>query len=464
MKVKVKDKCQCNLCDCGKHKCQLHGKKIEKYIPLPGNPENFKTHYQLEFKEKPGHQPPKPCLPVLIKQAPSPEKHPFEGSTESQEAFHQKALPLKFRKEKEKYEKPEGCMALLTTKSADYTAKPFIKQKSYKPNLKADRPKQLPQFEGETTSAAFYKAYEGCERQKMYSEHPVNLTLNTDKFEGVTTARHSYPAYRGNSRTLPIKPVEKEFESGLQFYGVTTNHDNYKGVQGAGAMQPIIHPSTYKQPTGEFYTETTTKAHYSNKALSASLRSHPIIPQEIREPLADFNGKTTNSETYPAHPPQDRPKPREKEKYNKPTEKMDITSVHRDIYKPHSVQRRRKLTPLDPVVRKSSAPVPKFQGRTTHKEQFKRWTIEKQKAFSEPPRLLKVGIGTMETRTMQQRDFVYDGAKVDRAKPIIPQVKVIRSDLPLDCLTSYMLEFKGLQNKCRLAEMLVSQAEHKLSA
>ena len=49
---------------------------------------------------------------------------------------------------------------------------------------------------GETTTASFYKAYEGCERQKMYSEHPVNLTLNTDKFEGVTTARHSYPAYR----------------------------------------------------------------------------------------------------------------------------------------------------------------------------------------------------------------------------------------------------------------------------
>ena len=46
--------------------------------------------------------------------------------------------------------------------------------------------------------------------------------------------------------------MEKEFESGLQFYGVTTNHDNYKGVQGAGAMQPIIHPSTYKQPTGTY--------------------------------------------------------------------------------------------------------------------------------------------------------------------------------------------------------------------
>ena len=37
-----------------------------------------------------------------------------------------------------------------TTKSADYTAKPIAKQKSYKPNLKAERPKQLPQFEGRT--------------------------------------------------------------------------------------------------------------------------------------------------------------------------------------------------------------------------------------------------------------------------------------------------------------------------
>ena len=52
-------------------------------------------------------------LTIQIKQAPSPEKQPFEGSTESQEAFHQKALPLKFRKEKDKYEKPEGCMALV---------------------------------------------------------------------------------------------------------------------------------------------------------------------------------------------------------------------------------------------------------------------------------------------------------------------------------------------------------------
>ncbi|KAL5249074.1 hypothetical protein ACHWQZ_G018045 [Mnemiopsis leidyi] len=461
MKLKDKGECQCNLCDCGRHRCQVHEKKVERYIPLPGNPENFKTHYQLEFKGKPGHYPPKPCLPVL---AQSPEKAPFEGSTEFQAAFHQKTLPPKFRKEKEKYEKPAGCMDLTTTKSADYTAKPIAKQKSYKPNLKAERPKQLPQFEGETTTASFYKAYEACERQKMYSEHPVNLTLNTDKFEGVTTARHSYPAYRVNSRTLPIKPVEKEFEKGLQFYGNTTNSDNYKGLPGVGLLQPVTNLPCYKPPTGEFYTETTSKAHYGNKAFSAVHRPQPIIPQEIRQPPAEFNGKTTNMETYPAHPPQERPKPREKEKYYKPTEKMDVTSVHRDIYKPHSVQRRRKLTPLEPTVRKNSAPVPKFQGNTTHKDQFKQWTIERQKAFSEPPRLLKVGSGAMETKTMQKRDFVYDGSKVERAKPIIPQVKVIRSDLPLDCLTSYRLEFKGIQNKCRLAELLVNQAEQKLSA
>ena len=42
-----------------------------------------------------------------------------------------------------------------------------------------------------------------------------------------------------------------------------------------------------------------------------------------------LTGKTTNMETYPAHPPQERPKPREKEKYYKPTEKMNVTSVHR---------------------------------------------------------------------------------------------------------------------------------------
>ena len=40
-------------------------------------------------------------------------------------------------------------------------------------------------------------------------------------------------------------------------------------------------------------------------------------------------GQTTNMDTYPAHPPQDRPKPKEKEKYVPPTEKFNVNSVHR---------------------------------------------------------------------------------------------------------------------------------------
>jgi hypothetical protein len=56
-----------------------------------------------------------------------------------------------------------------------------------------------------------------------------------------------------NSRTLPIKPAENEFEKGLQFYGVTTNSDNYKGLPGIGNIQPVTHPTTYKPPTGAYY-------------------------------------------------------------------------------------------------------------------------------------------------------------------------------------------------------------------
>ena len=54
----------------------------------------------------------------------------------------------------------------------------------------------------------------------------------------------------------------------------------------------------------------------------------------------------------------------------------------RDMYKPHSVQRRRKLTPLEPTIRKSSAPVPKFQGNTTHREQFKQWSVSNVQSLS----------------------------------------------------------------------------------
>ena len=51
--------------------------------------------------------------------------------------------------------------------------------------------------------------------------------------------------------------------------------------------------------SGEFYTETTSKAHYGNKALSAALRPQPIIPQEIRQPPAEFNGKSHRSTVIP---------------------------------------------------------------------------------------------------------------------------------------------------------------------
>ena len=58
--------------------------------------------------------------------------------------------------------------------------------------------------------------------------------------------------FRVNSRTLPIKPVENEFEKGLQFYGNTTNSDNYKGLPGVGLLQPVTNVPCYKPPTGSW--------------------------------------------------------------------------------------------------------------------------------------------------------------------------------------------------------------------
>ena len=349
---------------------------------------------------------------------------------------------------------------MLTTKSADYTSKGVVKRSSFKPDLSAQRKKELPQFEGQTTSGTEYKAYEGWERQPMFCEPPTNLTVNQDKFEGESTAKQSYPVYRysAGSRVKPIIPPERAHVAGQEFYGVTTNSSCYRGVTGAGPPRPIIYPPAYLPPPGEMSTETTTKSHFNIKR---GQRAQLFIPQNIREAPAAFSGNTTNKDTYLLHPVQNRPKPKEKDKYNPPTEKFCCNSVHREIYKPFSVQRRRKLSPLNAP---RSAPVPKFEGTTTHRDQFKQWKVSRQKGYYEPPPLLRLNSGTMQTQSMQQSDFVYDKNKVERVMPIIPALKVVKSEQPIDTLTSYKNEFRGLQNKCRLAEILMQNSEQKLKA
>eukprot|EP00116_Pleurobrachia_bachei_P007857 sb/3468119/ len=214
-----------------------------------------------------------------------PKKQPFNGTTESNTAFQQKAIPPRYKKEKEKYAPPTGNMDLRTTKSCAFTPKQAEKLRSYKPDLSAERPKELPSFDGVTTTQSFYKAYEKAGRQKMCSEHPTNLRVNKEgKFEDVTTTKDSYPPYRSADRRQPIRPVEQTYESGQPFYGVTTTSNCYQGLANT-PPDPVLQSSTYKPPSGEMMHETTNKAHYNG---ATGNRAQPIIPQSVRNPPPEF--------------------------------------------------------------------------------------------------------------------------------------------------------------------------------
>ena len=56
---------------------------------------------------------------------------------------------------------------------------------------------------------------------------------------------------RVSGRVQSKKPVEKAHEAGLEFYGVTTSSDCYKGLSGSAPPQPIMHPSRYNPPGGQ---------------------------------------------------------------------------------------------------------------------------------------------------------------------------------------------------------------------
>lgn len=445
-KTKVKDTCQCNLCDCGRHRCAVH-QKVLQHMPLPNDPSSFTTSYQDQFKTC--NAPPrcKPCVPLQMSKL---AKCPFNGSTESKTAFKEKIIPPRYQREKETYKKPEGDMMMITTKHAAYTEKQIVSLASYKPNKKAPKePVELPLFDGITTSRAFYKPYK-VQRQQGYSEYPTNLKCPTDPFDGTTTSKHSYPAYSVGERTKPIKPTESCHVTGEPFCDTTTTGACYKGLPGQ-QMKPIPHEVQYQAPKGEMSTETTTGAHF--KQLSSSAPPRPLIPHTVREAPAEFVGTTTNMETYPSHPVTKRPQPREREIYVAPTERMDGVSMHRAFYIPHSIQRRRRLSPLQKI---KSAPLPKFESKTTHKEQFRKWKIVKEPMYGEPPVIVRQSSEKMNTKTTKQSDFVYDRSKVERVRPIIPQVKVVRSDQPIEDQTSYRNEYQGIQPHCRLGALLVN--------
>jgi len=286
------------------------------------------------------------------------EAAPFEGHSESDEAYKPWPVQVRWQPPKQVYSMSKEDREFKTTVSADYVPHHVEKRKGRPPA------KWIPtegQFNGESINKSDYQSWKGAVRAQPIKPSFTDSLTHPAKFEGNTESQDTYKSWPTPRR--PQKHLTKYVPSEAKFEGISTQKDDFRAVKAARA-QPIkpsyidslTHPATFegntesqdtykpwptpKRPQKHLTKYVPSEAKFEGlstqkddfRAIKAA-RAQPIKPSYIDSLThpAVFEGVTENQDSYTSWPTPKRPQ-KHLVKYVPPEAKFEGLSTQKADY------------------------------------------------------------------------------------------------------------------------------------
>ncbi|CAH1785214.1 unnamed protein product [Owenia fusiformis] len=292
---KMKNKCICQICTCGRHRCP-HNRGSLKSIPDTSGDCKLASEYQEKF-EGMDYQKPREAIRPTKKEPSSPV--PMDMTTMYTETFvTHEIMPRKIRS-KEQFVPSTTPMNKRTTYKMDYTAKEGKRTKSYAPEYQYVE--RRTKFNSSTIHNTAFKGFNEedmkiCRPRTI--RHKENLTAPEEKFKCASTVQDDYKEHTNLERTKPIIPKQEGFQDhNEKFDDRTMYKDTY------GTEKPLSEPpkrikkkeSTLKPAT--FFSETTVMADYKPHVNPKRAKCYKpkVKPISTKVP---FDDRTTCSMAY----------------------------------------------------------------------------------------------------------------------------------------------------------------------
>ncbi|XP_032736387.1 stabilizer of axonemal microtubules 1 [Lontra canadensis] len=383
--ARLKRKCICDLCTCGRHHCPHLPTKIydktEKPCLLSEYTENYPLYHcylpRDSFKPKMEYQ--KGSIPM-------------EGLTTSRRDFGpHKVLPVKIY-QPDQFVPSEENMDLLTTYKQDYNPYPVCRMDPIKPQdskypcgdkmeclptYKADylpwnqprrellRPEHhyrpvSTRFDSRTTHQDDYSVksrvntlsckplavpklcnipLEDLTNYKMsYVAHPMEkrFVYEAEKFrpceipfESLTTHKESYRGLRGEP-AKSLKPATRPCGLDMPFSNTTEFRDKYQAWPTPQMFSKV--PVTYVPPEEKMDLLTTVQAHYTYPKGAPAQSCRPVL--SVKK-CGRFEGSTTTKDDYKQWPGMRPELVKPVPQLNIPTEPLDCLTTTQAHYVPH---------------------------------------------------------------------------------------------------------------------------------
>lgn len=408
--------CLCQLCNCGRHKCDRHA------MPPPPCGDNCITEYRNKYTRKPWAE----TKSFKPDNNPVQSDAPAEDKTTNRVDYVRHPVHKPVLHNPDPYMPPEGAMDGLTSYRKEYTRKPVERMIVSQP-----KPRKLPgEFDGNTNNKIDYQrwnvaphirrppdpymppaapfdsnssyrtSYNGQTQPVRPSMKPDNNAVQSDApLDNLTTSRVAYvrhplpeiepkqhiswapnPAqldgltnYRkefttkGGERQPSCKPDQTPVQSDAPFVGATTNRCDYTQWP---TKRPDHHlPDPYMPPEGPMATMTTNRRDFNKKPLD---KNPAYKPKERRRPAGQFENLTTNRVDYRNWGRVDPPHYTMRDKYEPIDAPFDGLATYTSSYVRHNEPPRASMKPPNDAVQ-SDAPL---QNHTEYRGEFTRKPIE----------------------------------------------------------------------------------------
>ncbi|KAE9548177.1 hypothetical protein FO519_008611 [Halicephalobus sp. NKZ332] len=271
----VDEKCICELCECGNHKCPHNNGRLigEDGVPVG------QTEYESKYIEKPGERaaPFRPGRGTLANEGEMAQDTTHLADYKPWSA--QRQLPGN-----------EGVFDGTTTHQADYTKKEGARQGPVKPSSAGYRP--TGPFDDTTTHLADYTGKMGSRQRPT---KPVSAgRASPGAFDGTTTHMADY-TMKGGGKQAPIKPGSAGYRPTGPFDDTTTHLADYK-VFDVGKQQSFKPKSSRHLADGPFDDTTEHRANFDKKNATISKSFKPS--EEYRPNSQPWEGQTTYMRGY----------------------------------------------------------------------------------------------------------------------------------------------------------------------
>ncbi|CAL8068275.1 unnamed protein product [Calicophoron daubneyi] len=421
MSQRGKNKCICQICNCGRHKCPHHPRKpsVTKPCGISEYANKF-TAYDVK--------------PVTSCKPPPKAVHsdgPLSSETTTRVDYVQHPINMTSSCKKASiYEPSTVAFDGTSTYTKEYTAKQADRQKPMKP------PQSKPstaKFEGEPTYKRDYREWEVEKRQPV--SKAAEWTAPTEPFKGLPTYTTDYISYDAHP-PASCKPHQEYKEPTDPFGGETDYQEAYRKPLVAERTRPIVHKDEGQRSSAPMEGTSTAMHDYNWKSAAPVASCKPA--QNAIHSDSPFQSDTTNRIDFKEWPQDYKPQQpvTQKDEFQAPKGEMSKDTTYHLDYVQRDVGSRAK--PIDRTQKR--ADLPPFKGKTDYEENYKAWQVgpreragPKDNTYHEPT------VPFEGQSTTQQHYTAHPGCHPPPScKPLN---KPITHDGNFDDLTMYRVEY-----------------------